>query len=285
MSVNHEFSWSWVGFGLICFGVILILAGPARAANDGGAIEELLETARSKGRGKEIKGGPIPTTPAYADSDHGCPVDFTSDILSLANDEKYVRAEFVMGEDCRLIPSEVVRSSAIPAGVLKRILARAASPDQDATGESSLKMAGTVSGSMNSSSYNCQVEVWEEDVVSVHMITATDSVNWDTEGGKILEARAHWNAFPNLDWWFKDGKLDGGIRFVAEPYTATTWVTQKFYCNEAGPISRYVCNGPSYRIALHGSLLIDGGGKCSGQAKYSGTIVPAGRVLFEVTRQ
>ena len=117
------------------------------------------------------------------------------------------------------------------------------------------------------------------------MITLRNSTSWETSDGKIVGARIHELGFANLDWWFADGKPATRIAYVQEPFTASSTATDSYHCQGSGPLSRYVCDGPSYAITVQAEILFDGGGVCSGQGRSAGKIVPGGRVRFEVVRE
>jgi hypothetical protein len=213
-----------------------------------------------------------------------CRVVLESVKLVLSKSDKYARADYVISDDCVPIIRSVLYSSDVPQDAAATI-AQAGAPNKTAAAEGTLVVPSpTQSIPAQSRGRACMVEVLEDDVVAVTMITLRNSTSWETEDGKIVSARVQGVAFANLDWWFVNGKPAVPIGYVREPYTAASSAIAEYHCNGAGPLARYVCNGPSFRITLQGDISFDGGGNCSGQARYSGTVVPGGRVRFDVRR-
>lgn len=262
-------------------GVLTALSARAALASESAKdspIGVFLKDARASGEGLELQGAPVAVK---KNASGGCLVDFRGEPLVLAADERYARAIYVVGKNCALSLVESTRSADLPARVDSKSF-----PKKAAAGESTLTASkAQPSAPSNLSTMNsCQIEVWEEDVAGVRMITATDSVSWETEGGRIPSAHARWNAYSNLEWWFLYEKIQGDLYYISEPYSAATYVRQTFNCDKAGPVSGIVCDGPSYWISLKGTLGIDGRGSCSGVGEFTGDAVPFGKVAYEVTR-
>jgi hypothetical protein len=210
-----------------------------------------------------------------------CTVAISAVKLAVTDRQPSARAVYRIGEDCRVTRATPPPDAPAPA--------RAASPAAaGATPRASSEDASLVLGASGAAPVQgpraCTLDVWEEDVAAVPMVTLRNSTAWDTSGGAIVSARVHKVAFPNLDWWFVDGKPSAHVSYVREPYTARTTASGDFYCEGAGPLARYVCSGPSFRVTFRGEILFDGGGVCSGGGTATGSVVPGGRVHFELTR-
>lgn len=211
-----------------------------------------------------------------------CEVALTSVKLVLSGEDRHARAEYIVGGDCEPVLREVVYSRRIPSVRSNRGSVRTAfRTPREATLETA---AGSEATRPSPAAHACTIDVWEEDVVAVPRITLRNSTSWETAAGRIVGARVHQTAFPNLDWWFVDGKPTARIAYVSEPFTARSSASDAYYCSGSGSLSRYVCRGPSYRISLEADIFFDGGGTCSGEGRAVGTLVPGGRVRFEVTR-
>lgn len=212
---------------------------------------------------------------AGSEDPKACRVSFRSTKLFVDEVNRYARAVYGFNEKCEPVLQSIFYAREPTA-------ARVPAPVDAQSATAELKPRKNGAGTLGN--YACTIEVYEQDVIGVTMITLRNGTSWETQGGEILRGQVNGYIFRNLDWWWVEGKPDVAIGYVREPYTAASAVSGNFHCNGASGAARYVCNGPSYRIRLRGDLLFDGGGSCSGQGSYSGTVVPAGRVTFEVWR-
>jgi len=213
-----------------------------------------------------------------------CTVDIRAVELAVTDLQSSDRVVYQIDDDCRVMRSTPARDAAARA---RAALPLPASATLRASSEDASLAAGapTMQGAAAAlSSGACTLEVWEQDVAAVSMVTLRNSTTWDMSGGAIIGARVHKVAFPNLDWWFVNGRPSAQVSYIREPYTARSIASGEFYCEGTGPIARYVCSGPSYQVTLRAEVLFDGGGTCSGTGTATGSVVPGGRVHFELTR-
>lgn len=210
-----------------------------------------------------------------------CQVDFEPAQLKLEGDTRFAEATYAFDEQCKPILLESRHGKTIPADV-RRDPVTSSQIKKPATATASLA-GGTARVAASGSS--CTVYLWEEDVVAVKMIGFENFTSWSMDGGAITEAQVTGRSYRYLDWWWFNGEPNVTIGYINEPYSAQSSASANFYCQGIGPVSNYVCgNSPAYEIVLQGNVVFDGGGGCSGTARYSGTVVPAGRVRFQVTR-
>lgn len=207
-----------------------------------------------------------------------CTVNFKSNKITLEPGINYARAEYKLDENCQPVLTSVVYLSSIPKEAKIRLNHGRDGRSADST------FTGKLRSAAKSSSATCAIHVWEKDVINATMITLDNGTAWENDGGQIVGGNVHGNIFGNLDWWFVDGPPAVNIGYVQEPFTARSSVVGGYYCDTVGPVSNYVCHGPSFRIQLQGDIFFDGGGNCSGQYGWSGTKVPLGSVTAEVTR-
>lgn len=210
-----------------------------------------------------------------------CQVDFEPAQLKLDGEMRFAEATYAFDDQCKPVLLESRHGKSIPVDA-RRDSVTSSQTKKPATATAYL--AGRTARIAASGS-SCTVYLWEEDVVAVKMIGFENFTSWSMDGGAITGGQVTGRSYRYLDWWWFNGEPNVTIGYINEPYSAQSSASANFYCQGIGPVSNYVCgNSPAYEIVLQGNVVFDGGGGCSGTARYSGTVVPAGRVRFQVTR-
>jgi hypothetical protein len=213
-----------------------------------------------------------------------CKIDVRAVDLKLDGADRYASEEYLVDETCKVTRRAREHGPNPQASQSSRRVPSQSPPAADATLTAGLSRQGQAAVASTAGSHACTLEISEDDIAAIAMVTLRNSTSWDTSGSTIAGARVHKTAFPNLDWWFVRGKPSARIQFVREPYTAESTSSGSFYCEGAGPLARYVCAGPSFPVTLFARVLFDGGGTCSGDGRAVGSIVPGGHVRFQLSR-
>lgn len=210
-----------------------------------------------------------------------CQVDFEPSALKLDGGVNFAEATYTFDDNCKPILIETRRAAVIPVGARR---GSKGSGNQSNSANAEATLTGKIARASGATGSSCTVYLWEEDVIQVKTIGFENFTSWSMDGGAITDAQVTGRSYHYLDWWFNDTP-NVTISYIDEPYSAQSSASAHFYCQGVGPVSNYVCgNTPAYEIVLQGNVIFDGGGNCSGTARYSGAVIPAGRVRFQVTR-
>jgi hypothetical protein len=206
-----------------------------------------------------------------------CKVEL-KDTLKLKPGMKYSRVTHRFDEQCKLQLSSELNLTEAPAGAMRP------AEDRGIVKTTSLSRKSKPSAKATAAQTGCTVQVLEQDIIGVTMITLENGTTWLYGSGQIQSGTTHGTIYRNLDWWFVTSDPAVGVWWTNEPYAAESGVSGGFYCDGAGPIARYVCSGPSYQITMSGNVTFFGDGSCGGSYGYSGTVVPGGSVTASLTR-
>jgi hypothetical protein len=191
----------------------------------------------------------------------------------------FAQAEYKFDENCRpylankvelnYLPDSILHPSQQPVGsttVQAETVFPVNFPDKFNDGENSILTVNT-----------CHLNTLERDIIHLNMIAVqTDQpYSWNNitvtlSGGSTTSARYY-------NWWYQ-----GSGPHMTNGYTSSqvAWAKgdSSYYCM-GGPF----CGGtPAYNITLYNNMVVDYQGGCGGYGTYSGTIVPAGSVVYSV---
>jgi hypothetical protein len=250
----------------ILLAAICVLAYPALSSavdfDRGVDAKESLEKAKAAAQ-------------ASAVSHKSCRVDFPGQKISLHKPYNYARARYSVKDDCSVALDEVIYSTAGAS-------AAQANPGTSAPGRrnsntSTIRKAGPG----KNSTFGCTVNGWEEDVAGIQMIVMQNHTTWNTDDQGITDGTINGHAQANLDWWHVSAQPTVNIGFPDANDGSSTGYDE-FYCDGAD-FCLSCQNG--CRITLTSYLDFDSGGGCSGGTGFSGEVVPAGKINWELIQQ
>lgn len=123
----------------------------------------------------------------------------------------------------------------------------------------------------------CHLRTWEEDAPGFDMIAVQVDQTYSWNGSTVTLSNGSTSATTYFSWWYISSGPSGTAGYHS---SQVAWSNGQasFYCN-GGP---FCGGGPSYHITLYDYMTVDYLGGCGGYGTYSGTVVPAGRVLYNV---
>lgn len=123
----------------------------------------------------------------------------------------------------------------------------------------------------------CHVETWEEDAPGIDMISVLQDQTYSWNGSTVTLSNGSTTATMYLSWWHLNSGPSNSAGYNS-PQVAYSNGQAGFYCD--GGI--FCGGGPNYYITLKAYMTVDYQGDCSGYGTYSGTVVPLGRLLYDV---
>lgn len=123
----------------------------------------------------------------------------------------------------------------------------------------------------------CHLRTWEEDVAGFDMIAVQVDQTYSWNGSTVTLSYGSVSATTYLSWWYISNGPYGAAGYISSQVAYSNG-RAGFYCN-GGP---FCGGGPAYQITLYDYMTVDYQGGCGGYGVYSGTVVPAGRVLYSV---
>lgn len=123
----------------------------------------------------------------------------------------------------------------------------------------------------------CHLRTWEEDAPGFDMIAVQQDQTYSWNGSTVTLSNGSTSATTYFSWWHLSSGPSGTAGYHS---SQVAWSNGQasFYCN-GGP---FCGGGPSYHITLYDYMTVDDMGGCGGYGTYSGTVVPAGRVRYNV---
>lgn len=123
----------------------------------------------------------------------------------------------------------------------------------------------------------CHLKTWEEDFPGKDMIAVQVDQTYSWNGSTVTLSNGSVSAITYFSWWYINSGPSGTAGYI-NSQVAYSNGQAGFYCN-GGP---FCGGGPAYFITLYDYVTVDYQGGCGGYGTYSGTVVPLGRVLYNV---
>lgn len=123
----------------------------------------------------------------------------------------------------------------------------------------------------------CHAKTWEEDAPGLDMIWVQDDQIYTWNSSTVTLGQGSTSAGTGFSWWY----INSGPTGTGGYYSSQqAWAHGQagFYCN-GGP---FCGGGPTYYITLKNDTTMDYLGGCSGYGSYTGSVVPGGRVTYNV---
>jgi len=123
----------------------------------------------------------------------------------------------------------------------------------------------------------CHLRTWEEDAPGLDMIAVQVDQTYSWNGSTVTLSNGSTAATTYFSWWYINGSPYGWAGYNSSQVAYSNG-RASFYCNGG----LFCGGGPSYHITLYSYMTVDYQGGCGGYGTYSGTVVPFGRVLYNV---
>ena len=109
------------------------------------------------------------------------------------------------------------------------------------------------------------------------MIAVQQDQTYSWNGSTVTLSNGSTTATLYFSWWhISSGPSNSAGYITSQVAYSNGWA--RFYCD--GGI--FCSGGPAYYITLYAYMTVDYQGGCGGYGTYSGTVVPLGRVLYQV---
>lgn len=186
----------------------------------------------------------------------------------------FAQAAYEFDKNCQPILTSQIRLDYVPASVLepeqKPVEVKTAPiiPDR-----AFLKEEVYAPTTVNT----CHLQTWEEDAPGLDMIAVQVDQTYSWNGSTVTLSNGSVSAFTYFSWWHINSGPSGNAGYQ-NSQVAYSNGQAGFYCN-GGP---FCGGGPAYYITLYDYMTVDYQGGCGGYGVYSGTVVPLGRVLYNV---
>lgn len=212
-------------------------------------------------------------TPIEADTDasDGCTGTWTFPLLYVggADGAVFAQATYEFDENCKPVLVNQVRLNYVPASDQEQEpfetktvpIVPPPPPDEGGVGIDAVD--------------TCHLRTWEEDAPGLDMIAVQVDQTYSWNGSTVTLSNGSTSATTYFSWWYISSGPYGTAGYHS---SRVAWSNGQasFYCN-GGP---FCGGGPSYHITLYDYMTGDYLGGCGGYGTYSGTVVPAGRVLY-----
>ena len=209
------------------------------------------------------------------DSSDGCTGSWTFPPLSVGGEDGVVfaQAAYEFDENCNPVLANQIRLNYVPDSVLhpeqKPFETKTVPnipPPPPYKGGASIEAVDT-----------CHLRTWEEDAPGLDMIAVLVDQTYSWNGSTVTLSNGSTTATTYFSWWHLDSGPTGTAGYHS---SQVAWSNGEasFYCDGAP----FCSGGRAYDITLYDYMTVDYQGGCGGYGTYSGTVVPLGRVLYNV---
>lgn len=123
----------------------------------------------------------------------------------------------------------------------------------------------------------CHLRTWEEDGPGLDMIAVQVDQTYSWNGSTVTLSSGSTTTSLYFSWWHIASGPHGTAGYI-NSQVAWSNGDAGFQCTG----SPFCSGGPMYQITLYDYMTVDYQGGCGGYGTYSGTVVPLGRVLYNV---